>query len=448
MSSRSQAATSHGEPARHGTFVAFRYRNFTLMWFASLLSSSGTWLQNVAVPFVIFRLTDSGVWLGIAGFLSYVPMVITGPLAGSLADRFNRRSVLMVCGVAQTILTLALCIDYARGERRIGVIVLLLALNSTAAGFSVASWQAFVTELVPREHLLNAVTLNSAQFNAARAFGPAVGGIVLATLGASWSFFINAMTFVVMVVALLFVHVAKIERPPRVGRSKPIAEMMTAIRYVRTQSGIVVCLMVVFALGFFGGPLFNLLVVFADRVYGIGDGAYGLLAGCMGAGAIIAAPFVAGRGNRTSRSTMLTIAMVGYGLALISLAAAPVAIVGAIALLFAGAGYLGISSTLNTTVQMQVAEHMRGRVLAFYVMVLTVAIPIGSLIQGWLVDIIGVQWTVAGAGFLFLCVFAVFRFGFDAFGTMDDLTQDSLSSEDAQLAIAEAEAIESAIDPL
>jgi MFS family permease len=217
---------------------------------------------------------------------------------------------------------------------------------------------------------------------------------------------------------------------------------------LRTQSGIMVCLMVVFALGFFGGPLFNLLVVFADRVYGIGDGAYGLLAGCLGAGAIIAAPFVAGRGNRTSRSTMLTVAMVGYGFALIALAAAPIAIVGAVALLFAGAGYLGISSTLNTTVQMQVAESMRGRVLAFYVMVLTVAIPLGSLIQGWLVDLIGVQWTVAGSGTLFLCVFAVFRFGFDAFGHMDDLTQDSLSSEDAQLAIAEAEAIESAIDPI
>ena len=418
------------------------------MWCASLLSSSGTWLQNVAVPFVVFRLTESGVWLGVTGFLSYVPMVLTGPLAGSIADRFDRRRVLMVCGLAQTLLTVALWLDYASGERRILPIIVLLALNSTAAGFSVASWQAFVTELVPREHLLNAVTLNSAQFNAARAFGPAVGGLVLATLGASWSFFINAMTFVAMVVALLFVNVARIERPARMGRSKPIAEMITAMRYVRGQPGIMVCLGVVFALGFFGGPLFNLLVVFADLVYGIGDGAYGLLAGCLGAGAIIAAPFVAGRGTRTSRSTMLTIAMVGYGVALICLAAAPVAIVGAVALLFAGAGYLGISSTLNTTVQMQVAESMRGRVLALYVMVLTVAIPIGSLIQGWLVDLIGVQWTVAGAGMVFLGVFAVFRFGFDSFGHMDDLTQGTVQDEEIDLAIAEAESIESAIDPL
>lgn len=446
-------ASAETPPARQraGTLIAFRYRNFRIMWFASLLSSSGTWLQNVAVPFVIFKLTGSGVWLGVAGFLSYAPMVVTGPYAGWVADRFHRRSVLIVGGLAQTVLTLALWIDWVNGERRVGVIIALLAANSFAMGFTVATWQAFVTELVPREHLLNAVTLNSAQFNAARAFGPAVGGIVLATLGASWSFFINAMTFVVMLIALLFVHVARVERTRPAGRGRPLADMWTAMKYVRTERGIMACMTVVFALGFFGGPLFNLLVVFADRVYGIGDGAYGLLAGCMGLGAIIAAPFVAGRGTRMRRSRILSIAMVGYGFSLIALGAAPVAWLGALALLFAGAGYLGISSTLNTTVQMQVTESMRGKVLALYVMVLTLAVPLGSLLQGWLVDIVNVQVTVAGSGLVFLGVFAALRFGDNAFTSMDDLSRGSLgqpsSNEDLELAIAEAEATEAAIDP-
>lgn len=447
--------TSAAVPAakRPSAFIAFRYRNFRLMWGASLLSSSGTWLQNVAVPFVVFRITGSGAWLGVTGFLAYVPMVLTGPMAGSIADRFDRRRTLIITGLLQTILTFALWLDYLSGERRILVIILLLSANSFVAGLSVATWQSFVTELVPREHLLNAVTLNSAQFNAARAFGPAIGGVVLATLGAEWSFFINALTFVAMVVALLFVHLTPIDRPAPVGRARPLAEMVTAIRYVRHEAGIVTCLFVVFALGFFGGPLFNLLVVFSDRVYDIGDGAYGLLAGCLGAGAIIAAPFVAGRGSRTSRSTLLTIAMVGYGLALIAVAAAPVALLGAMALLVAGAGYLGISSTLNTTVQLQVDETMRGRVLALYVMVLTVAIPIGSLLQGWLVDLIGVRWTVAGAGALFLVMFVVFRFVLDLLRHMDDLTRGSLgqqavSADDLAVAVAEAESIEAAIDPI
>ncbi len=428
--------------------MAFRYKNFRYMWSASLMSSSGTWLQNVAVPFVIYGITGSAAWLGFTAFLSYIPMVLTGPMAGSLADRFPRRRVLMIGGLVQTALTLVLWLVWVGGERRVGVIIGLLAANTFVAGLSVASWQAFVTELVPREHLLNAVTLNSAQFNGARAFGPALGGVVLATLGPGWCFFINAVTFLAMVGALLVVRVPKVERLAREGRSRVVAEMWGALRYVATEPGIAVCMLVVFALGFLGGPLFNLLVVFADQVYGIGDGAYGLLAGCLGAGAILAAPLVAGRGSRMLRSRLVGIAMVGYGLALVALSLAPIAIVGALALLVAGAGYLGISSTLNTTIQLQVTETMRGRVLALYVMTLTVAIPFGSLIQGWLVDLIGVQVTVAGAGALFLGVFAVLRWGTGLLAQMDDLSRGSLGTEDPALRIAQAESVEAAIDPI
>ena len=205
------------------------------------------------------------------------------------------------------------------------------------------------------------------------------------------------------------------------------------------------CLIVVFSLGIFGGPLFNLLVVFATDVYDIGDGAYGLLAGCLGAGAIIVAPIVAGSGGRASRSRVLTVAMLAYGIALVALGAAPIAIVGAAALLVAGAGYLGITASLNTTVQLQVKEEMRGRTMALYLMVLTAAIPLGALIQGWLVDIIGVQWTVAGAGTLFLVVFVILRFGLNRLGTMDSVDHE-FDADDA-LHIAEAEASEAAIDP-
>ena len=432
---------------RSGTFVAFRYRNFSLMWSASLLSSSGTWLQNVAVPFVIYRITDSGFWLGFTGFIAYVPMVFTGPWAGSLADRYPRRTVLLVTGLLQFVFTLLLAIVWVAGVRSIGVILFLLLLSGVAGGLGIASWQAFVTELVPREHLLNAVTLNSAQFNAARAFGPALGGIVLATLGAGWSFFINALTFLGMVGALLMVRLPRVERAEPKGRAHPVAEMREALRYVRTEAGIVVSLIIVFSLGFLGGPLFNLLVVLADQVYEVGDGAYGLLAGCMGAGAILIAPLVAGKGSLLARSRLVSIAMVAYGAALMALAAAPVALLGAAALFVAGAGYLGISSTLNTTVQLQVTEEMRGKVLALYVIILTLGVPLGSLVQGWLVDVVGVQATVAGAGALFLVVFLVLRFGTSRLKAMDDLSRGSLGIQD-ELRIAEAGSAEAAVDPI
>ena len=432
-------------PKQDSAFIAFRYRNFRWMWCASLLSSSGSWLQMVAVPYVIYTITGSGAWLGFAGFLGYAPMVITGPYAGSVADRFDRRKVLIIGGVIQAGITFVLWFEWVQGVRNIGFFLVILTLGAFAGGFTVASWQSFVTELVPREHLLNAVTLNSAQFNAARAFGPALGGVVLATLGVSWCFFINAVSFLAMVAGLLVISVPPLVRTAKIGKSRPIAEMRDAMRYVRTVPGIVTCLIVVFSLGMLGGPLFNLLVVFSTKVYGIGDGAYGLLAGCLGAGAIIVAPIVAGRGGRASRSRVLTVAMVAYGFALVALGAAPIAIVGAAALLVAGAGYLGITASLNTTVQLQVKEEMRGRTMALYLMVLTAAIPLGALIQGWLVDIIGVQWTVAGAGTLFLIVFVILRFGVNRLGTMDAVDHE-FDANDA-LHIAEAEASEAAIDP-
>ena len=435
-------------PTRSSAFAAFRYRNFRYMWSASLLSSTGTWVQNVTVPFVIFKITGSGSWLGLAGVLAYVPMVITGPVGGSRADRFHRRHVLMATGTLQAFFALLLWVVWSSGERRLGVILSLVTIGSFANGINIASWQAFVTELVPREHLLNAVTLNSAQFNAARAFGPAVGGAILALVGPGWSFFINGVTFLAIVLALVVVRVPRVVREVAPGRPRPMAEMWQAVRYVRTERGIVTCLSVVFALGFLGGPLFNLLVVFADRVYGVGDGAYGVLAACLGTGAILTAPLIAGRGTQVARSRLVVVAMAVYGTALLVFGLSPVYLLGAAALTVAGAGYLGISSTLNTTVQLQVDEAMRGKVLALYVMTLTFAVPLGALLQGWLVDVIGAQATVAGAGALFLGVLVVFKFVLGLFDSMDAVAPEGGDDADRYEAVAEAESAEAAVDPI
>ncbi|MCD9623469.1 MFS transporter [Rhabdothermincola salaria] len=432
---------------RISAFASFRERNFAVMWTASLVSQTGQWLQNVAVPFVVFQLTGSGAWLGFTAFMMLLPMVLLGPMAGSVADRFDRRRVLAIGAGLQGLLTAGLWLTWAAGVRSVGVLIVLVTAVSCVAGITVASWQAFVPSLVPRRLLLNAVTLNSAQFNAARAFGPALGGLVIATAGPSWAFFVNAVSFFAIVGGLVLVKVPRIERPPSQGRPRVLAEMWTAMRYVRTQRGIVASLAVVFALGLLGGPLFNLVVVFAQEVYDVGDGAYGVLAACIGIGSILSAPVWAGWGSRQRRGSMVSLAMVGYGAALVAVGAAPVYAVGAAALLVSGAGYLGISSTLNTTIQMQVTELMRGRVLALYVMSLTLAMPIGSLVQGALIDVIGPQWTVAGAGVLFLGVFFVLRFATDLFVHMDDVPDhDRVHEGELQLDVAESEAVEAAVE--
>src|SRR4029450_11158632 len=180
-------------PGLRAAVAAFRYRNFTLFWVGALISNTGGWVQNVTVPFVVFKLTDSASWVGLAGFSLLFSAAILGPVGGTLADRFHRRTVLLTMQSAQAAVAFALWWVWSAGVRSPGVIIGLAALSGVFAGLHIGSWQAFVSELVPREALLNAVTLTSAQFNAARAFGPAIGGVVLALVGPGWAFFVNGV---------------------------------------------------------------------------------------------------------------------------------------------------------------------------------------------------------------------------------------------------------------
>lgn len=399
------APASDRKPGLRDAATAFRYRNFALFWTGALLSNTGSWVQNVTVPFVVFKLTGSAGWLGVAAFAQLFPAWLMGPAGGVIADRFPRRTVLLVTQAAMAVLALAEAVVWAAGVRSAPVIVGIVALSGVVAGLNIPSWQAFVTELVPREHLLNAVTLNSAQFNASRAFGPALGGLVLAGLGVTWAFLINALSFIAVIGALLLVSVPVIATKAD-GKPRVLAQFRESIRYTRTKPGIVTCILVVIALGLFGSPVFTLLVVFADDVYEVGRGLYGLLGAALGLGAILGTPVVAGWGSGVLRSRLMSGALVVYGGALMAFALSPGYWWGLAALLVAGAGYLAVASTLNTTLQLLVDEHMRGKVIALYLMGLTGTVPVGNLIQGWATEAVGPRITVLVGGAAFLAVTA------------------------------------------
>ncbi len=402
-----------------GALAAFRHRNFALFWSGALLSNTGTWIQGVTVPFVVFELTGSAFWLGVAGFLQFGPVVVMGPIGGSIADRFHRRNVLLVTQAAAALVAFALWVVWTAGVRSIAAIIALVALGGVIVGLNIPSWQAFVSELVPRDTLLNAVTLNSTQFNAARAFGPAIGGLVLGTLGVGWAFLLNAASFGAVIVALVLIRVPRLPKPD--GPRPPVRdEMRSTVRYVRGRPGIVACLAIVAALGLLGGPVFQLLVVFALDVYGVGGVAYGLLAAGIGLGSILAAPFVAGPATKLPRRRLITVATLTYGASMVAFALAPVYGAALVALLVMGGGYLAVASTLNTTIQLQVQEARRGKVLALYVMLLTAALPIGSLVQGAMVQVIGPRAAVAIAGTAFLVVCGGLRWLTGLVAHMDD----------------------------
>ena len=383
--------------------AALRHRDYALFWGSSLVSNSGTWLQNVAVPFVLFRLTHSAAWVGFGTFAQFAPGVVLAPLAGSLADRYPRRSVLLVNQTLLGLVALALWVEWIAGWASPWTITATVAVSGTVASMGIASWQAFVSELVPREDLLNAVILNSTQFNAARAIGPAMGGVVLGTFGAGWAFLLNGVSYGVVVIALLFVRLRRpaADTSERVGL---VREFASTIRYVRAKRGIVACCTLIGAVGVLGSPIFALVVVFADDVFRVDGTLYGLLSACLGLGSVLGAPLIATRADRVARSKLVGLSLLAYALAIAAFGAAPSYWFGVVSLLVAGGAYLAIASTSNTTVQLQVDESMRGKVMAFYLMVFTATIPLGSLVQGWTTQVIGPRQTTITAGLLLASV--------------------------------------------
>jgi MFS family permease len=340
-----------------------------------------------------------------AAFAQFIPFVVTGPLAGSLADRVPRRALLLVTHVALTLNTLALWAMWVGGARSPWPIVALLVVQGFITGLLVPSWQAFVTELVPRADLHNAIALNSAQFNASRAFGPALGGLLLATLGPGWSFFLNAMSFLAVIGGLLLIRLPATRRDagaPKTARHGVLREFAQSIRYIRTQRGIAACVLVVVTVGLLTSPLFSLLIVFAEEVFDVGRGLYGLLGAAIGIGAVLATPFVSSRHIDRPRGPFVAGAVAIHACAAIGFALAPTYWLGIAALLVMGGTYLAWAATLNTVLQLRVEDARRGRVLAVYLMGLTVALPVGALIQGLLVEHVGPRPTVAGAGLLLL----------------------------------------------
>jgi MFS family permease len=391
-------------PGLRESVAALRIPEFRRFWIGAIVSNSGTWMQNVTVPYVLFQMTQSAAWVGLASFLQFLPALFMGPLGGTLADRYARRTVILVAQSALGLASIGLWALWASGAAEPWSITAMVAIFGAIAGTSIGAWQAFVSELVPRPLLLNAVTLNSAQFNAARAVGPALGGLVLGTLGPSWAFGLNAVSYLAVLAALASIHPAPVAKAART--TGVLGELRETLAYVRRMPGIATCITVVAALGFFGNPVFPLLAVFAEDVFGVSGLRYGLLGAALGAGGVLATPLVAGRGSAVARSRLVGWALATYGTALVLFALSPTFVAAVAFLTVAGGGYLALSSTLNTTIQVQVVEERRGKVLALYVMGLTSSYPVGALAQGALADVVSVRAVTVGAGVVLLAILA------------------------------------------
>ena len=396
-------------------------------------------MQTVTVPYVLYHLTNnSATWLGLAAFMQFFPAVVVGPLAGTLADRVERRRVLIVTQTVQMVVAFSLWGFWVSGRATPGVILVHLLISGIASGINIASWQSFVPLLVPHEDMLNAVRLNSMQFTGARAFGPALAGFVLGRFGPSTAFMFNAVTFLLVIAVLFMVS----PRPHAVVSGASFRHhFFEGLAYIRRRSGLILSIVTVTVIAFFGSSLIQLAPAFASSQFKVGAGAYGLLVTAFGFGAIVGAVVMSVLGERVRRSRMalagtLILAAGALGLALATRYGVGVAAVGVM-----GVAYLLVAVSLNTAVQAGVSERYRGRVVSIYLMGLLAGLPLGALVEGRLGDLIGLRPTVVASSAALFAFVVLAVVSFHGLRAIDlDLTYDDTDEADRSSAAATAAA--------
>jgi len=408
-----------------GALAALRSRDYRIFWCAAIVSNSGNWMQTITVPYVILRMTHSATWVGLAAFMTFGPALVMGPIAGSLADRFPRKHVVLLTQGLMMAAALALWVLWITDAATPESIMVILLFSGIGSGLGIASWQSFIPQLVPPEHMLSAIRLNSMQFTGARAFGPALAGLVLAEFGPSTAFLFNAISFVLVIVALLAIHPRAVERPDAVPRL--MEHFGAGVRYVRERAALVLPVVTIFVLSFFGTSVLQLCAPLARRVFDVGEAGYGFMVAAFGGGAIIGTVCTLVFGDRVRRSRLAMIGIVAFATAEILLGSAPAYAFSLVGLVGMGIAYMFIAVSLNTSIQARVDESHRGRVLSIYLMGLMAGVPFGALVGGVVADAAGLRGTVIGGGAAVL-VFGVFvALNFDAMGPLDETAAETES---------------------
>jgi MFS family permease len=355
-------------------------RNFRLFLFGHLVSSTGTWMQQVGQDWLVLRLTDAALPLGITLALQFAPMLVLGAWAGLVADRLDKRRLLLATQTSMAVLALVLGVVTATGAVRLWMVYALALLLGCVTAFDMPARQAFVSELVGPDRVANAVGLNSAGFNTARVVGPAVAGVLIAVVGIAPAFFLNAVSYLAMIGGLLAMDPDGLYRRAAVERGR--GQIRAGVRYVWATPVLRSTIVLVAVVGMLGLNYRVALPLLARFAFDGGPGAYGALAAIMAAGSVVGALAVARRGRPTR--PLLIGSVAAFGLLSFAAAAAPTLLVEAAVLFPIGAASLAFVATANSTVQLASDPEMRGRVMSLFGLVLLGSGPPSGLLSGWM----------------------------------------------------------------
>ena len=390
------------------------FRNFRLFFTGQLVSLVGTWMQSVALSWLVYRLTGQAVLLGLVAFASQVPIFLLGSFGGVLADRVDPRRLLVITQSLQLLQALLLgWLTLAGAVRPWQIIVLAVALGVVNA-FDLPARQVLVARTVDRDCLPNAIALNSSIFHGSRILGPAVAGFMVAALGEGWCFLANGVSFLAAITGLLMMRL-----PPWQSRDDhpPVfAHLAEGVRYVRGNRRVYLLLFLLGIVCLAGMPYAVLMPVFARDILHGGPRALGLLMGFSGVGAVLGAVVLAGRQSHLGLERIAWMGAAATGVALACFAYSHVLWLSLVLIVPLGMAMVAHMTSNNTLVQMLIPDEMRGRVMAFHAMVFTAAMPLGALLEGILAHHIGAPLTVAigGVGCILGAVYFAVQFPMDA----------------------------------
>jgi len=368
------------------TFAALRHRNYRLFFGGQLVSVTGTWMQITALSWLTYQLTHSPFLLGLIGALGSLPMLVFAIPGGVLADRLEKRRIILFTQSSAMVLAFVLAALTGLQWIRVWHIALLAALGGAVMACDMPARQAFVIEMVERRDLMNAIALNSSIFNGARAIGPAIAGALVASVGAAWCFFINGLSFVAVLIGLLLMRFPA--RPRREITTSPLADAVGGLRYLRTNSTVMGLAALLGAISMFGWSYAVLMPVFARDVLHMGPQGLGYLMAATGVGALIGALTVASLSGyplpRLLFGGAFTMAAALLGFSFSHTFALSL-------VLLAGAGFGGVMfmATANTAFQTSVPDEVRGRIMGVWGIVFAGSAPLGSLQAGTLAQYLG-----------------------------------------------------------
>jgi predicted MFS family arabinose efflux permease len=387
-----EANARAGIPGRfQRTFSALRYRDFRLLWFGAFASTTGTFMQTLAQGWLVYTMTGSAFLLGVDGFLATGPMLLFSLFGGVIADRIERRKIMLLSQVMQMTFAFVLTGLIYFHAVKVWHIFILSFLTGSAQSFSGPAYASLLPLLVKRDDMSNAVAMNSMQFNLARVIGPAIGGVVFGVWGATACFGINGLSFVAVIIALLIIKMPPLHA--NATSTSMMAQMKQGFAFVASRRSLLMLTFLSFAGTFLGMPLFTMMPVVAKSIFHLGPQGLSMLQADYGIGSVVGALFVAGSSYAAKKGRIALMLQLVFACTLVAFGFSRHITSSLVIAFLAGAAIVGVISLYSSLVQLSTSDAMRGRVMSIFMLAFRGGMPLGNLLAGFVAQ----RWSISTA---------------------------------------------------